>query len=106
MPEHKRIVITRWRLSNHRLRIETGRYEVPSLAQHLRLCFHCATLEDENHAIFICPLYETIRTIYIQYLNNYPSIEKVFNPSNMQDAICLGNFLMEIESCRRDLGLE
>ena len=55
--DHCRNIITRWRLSNHRLRIETGRYQVPRLERENRKCYECDVLEDENHAIFICPAF-------------------------------------------------
>ena len=104
--EHIRIIITRWRLSNHNLRIETGRQEVPYLARHLRICTSCGVLEDEKHAIFLCPMYDEIRPRYLNFLNKYPLINKVFNPCTAEDAVTLGYFLMEIEKKRKELGLE
>ena len=54
LPEELRKIIARWRLSSHRLRIETGRQEVPFLQRNLRTCSNCKVIEDEQHAIFHC----------------------------------------------------
>ena len=106
LPENLRIIITRWRLSNHQLRIETGRQEITFLQRNLRTCANCQILEDEQHVIFQCPLYEKIRLRYVDYMQNYTLIETFFNPTSRDDALLLGNFLSEIESCREALGLQ
>ena len=103
--ENIRIVITRWRLSCHSLRVETGRYEVPFLARHLRICLNCGVLEDETHAIFSCNIYDEIRQRYADYLKRYSSISIVFNPGTTSDAVILGNYLLQIENKREELGL-
>ena len=64
LQEEKRIIITRWRLNNHELKVETGRYEIPYLERHLRVCSLCSVLEDENHVLFDCPFYDDIRMIF------------------------------------------
>ena len=98
LPERICIVLTRWRrLSNHRLKIETERYD-PYIKRHLRKCLHCNVVEDEQHALYQCPLYDSIRLKFNTYLHKYPTINKVFNPVSSQDAITLGNYLIEIES--------
>ena len=48
-------IITRWRLSNHKLKIEVGRYTKPLTPRNERLCDYCELLEDEYHAIFCMP---------------------------------------------------
>ena len=53
--DYYRASITRWRVSNHKLGIETGRYKRPFLARQDRLCTSCNALDDEDHAIFKCP---------------------------------------------------
>ena len=106
--EEIRIVITRWRLSNHKLKIEIGRQEIPFVPRYLQVCTHCKVLEDEKHAIYYCSLYRNIRSKYLEFLQRYPSVNKVFNPypSRVSDAIILGNFLNEIEHQREVLGLQ
>ena len=59
IPEKCRILITRWRLSCHSLKMESCRRD-PYIERHLRLCMNCTTVEDEEHAIFCCPLYDSL----------------------------------------------
>ena len=75
-----RFVITRWRLSNHKLRIETGRYHVPYIPRENRKCFECNILEDEKHAIYDCPAFSYIRRNYERVLEKYPSVVTLLNP--------------------------
>ena len=51
-------------------------------------------------------MYAKIRSKYSEYLRNYATIERVFNPNNRNDALLLGKYLPEIESCREALGLQ
>lgn len=56
-PKHKKS-LSRFRLSNHDLLIEKGRYMRPKLERHERECFNCeAEIEDEQHFIVKCPFY-------------------------------------------------
>ena len=41
MEDEQRSVISRWRLSNHQLRIETGRYDSPKTPRENRKCLLC-----------------------------------------------------------------
>ena len=77
--DYYRKVITRWRLSNHKLRIETGRYTRPKTPREDRKCNICNLLEDENHVIFFCPAYDEIRTKH-QVLMTNNSINLILNP--------------------------
>ena len=56
-----RIIITRWRLSSHSLYIETGRYKTPNVPHPERICMICDRIEDEEHAIFQCPVHTRVR---------------------------------------------
>ena len=47
MVDYKRAVISRWRLSNHKLRIELGRYTRPPTPREERTYTNCGVLEDE-----------------------------------------------------------
>ena len=52
--------VTKLRLSNHNLMIETGRHK--KLPKDLRVCPFCPTLvEDELHFLLQCPTYTTMR---------------------------------------------
>ena len=62
-----RINLTRFRLSNHTLLIETGRYARPRIDRNERKCFKCENeIEDEFHFVTICPLYDQERVILFQ----------------------------------------
>ena len=106
LPEYCRRTITRWRLSCHGLRIETGRKETPKVPRMLRLCSICPEVEDEKHVIFDCSLYSSIRSRFSEHLEVYPTVQRIFNPVNYNDALVLGNFLNEIENLRKSLQLE
>ena len=59
--DYFRFIITRWRLPNHKLNIEVGKYTKPLTPRNERLCDYCELLEDEYHAIFVCPKFAAIR---------------------------------------------
>jgi hypothetical protein len=76
---HKyRISLTRFRLSAHRLCIETGRWHKPNpIPRNERKCILCNMLEDEYHFLFECELYKDLRIRYIkQYYRKRPNILK------------------------------
>ena len=100
MVESKRIVISRWRLSNHNLLIETGRYTRPKTPRENRLCVVCNELEDEHHAIFVCNLYNAIRVKFNTILDRYTTVSTILHPLNGDDAYKIGSLLMEIEVLR------
>ena len=106
MHENLRIVITRWRLSNHRLMVEMGRRHTPKMPRELRICSRCQVLEDEKHALFDCPLYHSTRRKYSAFLEKYSSVHVILNPEDVEDATVLGNYLIEIEKIRKNLNLE
>lgn len=54
--------LTRLRISNHRLNIETGRYKRPVVAREERICDLCHLgVEDEYHFMFQCPTLADVR---------------------------------------------
>ena len=93
--DRSRAVITRWRLSNHKLYIETGRYGAQYVERIQRKCWGCHVLEDENHAIFFCPAFEFIRIKYTSLLDKYVCAKMILNP-NVQDIYEVANLLSEI----------
>ena len=97
--DYYRRIISRWRLSNHRLKIETGRYSRPYVPRERRLCVTCNLLEDEAHVIFICPLYRTIRVKYTRLLIDNNGIKSILNPNN-GIIIEVAKLLYEIEDLR------
>ena len=59
-----RVTLTKFRLSNHNLMIETGRHK--KIQKEMRFCPLCHTgIEDEVHFLFYCPVYERVRMGYL-----------------------------------------
>ena len=94
--DYFRYIITRWRLSNHKLKIETGRYTKPLTPRELRICQCCNVLEDENHAIFCCPRFTLLRYKYKEVLQRNNTVKKYLNPS-LPDVKATAMFLHDIE---------
>jgi len=63
IPELYRISFSRFRLSSHRLRIETGRWARLPREQRLCTCSNNA-IQDEQHVIENCHLVQHIRVAY------------------------------------------
>ena len=102
----KRTTITRWRLSSHKLRIETGRYTIPKTNLESRTCKICSIIEDEEHSIYKCQAHNRIREKYMQRLDfkniNLPNF---FNPKSVVIANYTAKFLKEIEKNMEDLDM-
>ena len=92
-----RTVITRWRLSCHKLRIETGRYTYPITPRENRLCKVCSVVEDETHALFHCPAHSFIRLKFAPLLCKYNTVNLILNPQDTDDIVKVGMFLIELE---------
>ena len=104
--KHRRAV-AKLRSGNHSLRIESGRHCVPKLPECLRICQHCHSnqIENENHFLFHCDRYKTIRQqitsdIVLKYplFNLFNDTEKtIFLFNNADSFICkkLGYFIYE-----------
>ena len=97
--DYYRYIITRWRLSNHNLKIETGRYSVPKIPRELRICDICNEIEDEAHVIFKCPIYNPIRVKYKTLLRKNDNILRFLNP-NSDDHCDTAKYLHDIEKLR------
>ena len=97
LTEKYRTVITRWRLSCHSLRIETGRYHRPRIPRNERTCLACNTMEDEHHALFQCSAHIFIRLRYVTILSAYNSVQSILFPNSIEDASTIGRYILEIE---------
>ena len=72
----------------------------------MRFCSRCTTVvEDQEHALYSCPLYDSVRRKYGELLEKYPLVTQIFNPVNVVDACLLGKFLIDIEAIREELNL-
>ena len=66
--EQFRVALSRFRVSAHRLEVETGRWHKPvAVPFNERKCRTCLDyLEDEFHVLLECPLYHELRKTYIK----------------------------------------
>ena len=69
----------RFRVSSHNLHIETGRHARVDISK--RICKKCPLneIEDEKHALMICPMYQNIRTTVFNDIaitnSNFPNLD-------------------------------
>ena len=86
VPEYQRLVFTRLRLASHKLKIETGRWNVPPIPVADRFCTCGRVVQDEKHIIESCRISQPIR---IQYPNILFSIQNILNTLDKQEACLL-----------------
>lgn len=81
----KRRTLTKLRISNHKLAIETGRYTKTAIDD--RICLFCSmnVIETEEHMILKCPLYNSLRLQLFEKINN--QINKPFKSDNIYEII-------------------
>jgi hypothetical protein len=98
IPDQYKECISKSKLSCHMLEIEKGRYfNIPECNRKCKLCSNIA-IEDEYHFIFICPVYENLRKLYIfdKYYYEKPSMYKLlqlFSNTNTSVICNFGKFL-------------
>ena len=106
MPCNLRMYVTRFRISAHSLRIQTGRYARDRIARNERLCTLCNKfdIEDEYHFIPICPCYLDLRKKYIKkYYYQRPNMYKfveMLRSENKNVLISLAAYIRSALSAR------
>ena len=95
--DSKRMIITRWRLSSHKLFIETGRYKIPKIERNMRNCLLCNVVEDEYHALFVCIAHNRLRLKFHDLLDKYVTVHGLLNPKNLEDLNATASYLTEVE---------
>ena len=102
--EHWR-AIAKIRTSSHRLEIETGRWR--NIPRNQRYCKNCIkqSIEDENHFLFECQLYQNERKEFYNTTkskinvdlsrnpNNERNLEKIFYSDDLAILNALGKFV-------------
>ena len=91
-----RMMVTRWRLSCHKLYVETGRYKTPKVERHQRVCKMCGVLEDEHHAVLVCHAHYGIRMKFRDKIR-WTSVSDILNPDNEEDLITIAEYIKAIE---------
>ena len=93
-----RRIITKLRLSDHCLAIESGRHTKPQTPREKRFCKECPNkIEDETHFILSCPSFSSERNTFLESMQMlYPNFSSI--PTDNQKMIFLstnedGNFL-------------
>jgi hypothetical protein len=91
--------IARFRLSDHKLKIETGRHCRPRLPPEQRTCFHCKDcIEDEAHFLVNCPLYQHLRNRHIitrECLSESDNLVSILGSNDINTLSNLAVFLHE-----------
>ena len=82
--ERKRILFSKFRLSSHRLKIETGRWA--RLPRENRLC-ECGNVQDEEHVLLVCEKTVRIRGKYDICRNEYKDIGELMENCECQKLI-------------------
>ena len=93
-----RRIITKLRLSDHCLAIESGRHTKPQTPREKRFCKECPNkIKDETHFILSCPSFSSERNNFLESMQVlYPNFSSI--PTDNQRMIFLstnedGNFL-------------
>lgn len=91
--------LAKFRCSNHRLRIETGRHNKTPKSE--RICMVCNKneIETEEHFIRSCSLYDQIRERNIGVVNSF-NWKTCLCPNTISDAYKLAKFLTSAELLR------
>ena len=87
----QRQVLTKYRLSDHNLAIETGRHRKTWLPKEQRICGHCQAekVETEEHFLLHCKKYENLRqTFFTNLKQSIPNFEDILDNDKL--AIILG----------------
>ena len=85
-PEQRRVASS-FRIRNHNLKIETGRFTIPKTPEDLRICDHCSlnSVENELHILFHCDLYNDLRKNRFIKINDRNTL---FINYNIHDKVC------------------
>jgi len=100
LPSNLRFFITRFRISAHSLRIQTGRYARNRLDRNLRVCQLCQEqdVEDEFHVILKCPLFTSLRKKYVKKnVYDKPSVFKLIEMFKSKDKQTLTNLALYLK---------
>ena len=77
---------------------------VSNILKHLEVKFNgINVLEDEEHVIFNCRAYDTIRTQFADLLEENATVKDILNPQRKDDAEKVGLMLKLIEEKRNDI---
>ena len=99
--------ISRFRVSSHRLGIETGRHQKPSLPPDKRLCKYCKSgkVDDELHFLVHCDFHSKIRKLFYSQLceiisdfhrlKDVDKFREILMSTNEDVIVSLGKFIYD-----------
>ncbi len=92
------IALSKFRISSHNIRIETGRYDNPKSEPNERLCIFCDMQVDEDgkHFLLECPLYTDHRThlLHVCYtINQNEKFIEIMKNKDHKIIAALGKYL-------------
>ena len=80
---NSRKILTKFRISDHKLEIEIGRYK--KVPREQRICKACKVLDDEKHFFLYCHINYNIRNSLIQEIvNYYPDFNQLDSMLNLK----------------------
>ena len=96
LPAKSRRSLTKLRISNHNLAIETGRYTKPKTTPDERKCPFCYMnfIEDEYHFLLVCPFYITERE---HLINNFTFLD--LSDIHSHESFCTLMSCMDFDVC-------
>ena len=98
-----RKIVTKFRCSDHRLEIETGRHGNVEIAPEERMCQMCRyDAETETHFLSECPLYVTLRLKYLG-VNASTDWNNIVQCVDKEVAYNLANFLTKAFEVRTQM---
>lgn len=103
-----RQALSRLRCSSHRLEIESGRWHKPVRTPiENRKCKQCNTVENEFHLLFECPLYNELRSQYLDsYFYVHPNqfkLKQLFQSTQVKQVIDLSIFMYKAFALRNSV---
>ena len=87
--------ITRFITRNHRLVIETGCWARPKIEKTDRKCIVCDELDDEKFVVLHCPLYTSLRELYLGSVTDKSDVAFVnlFDTNVSKDLYNMSHFI-------------
>ena len=78
---------SKFRIGNHNLKIETGRFTIPKTPEDLRICDHCNqnSVENQLHILFHCDQFNDLRKTLFIKINDRNTL---FTHDNIHDKVC------------------
>ena len=76
---NERLNLVKFKLNNHKLMIELGRYQTDHISSENRLCPLCKSnqIENETHFFFDCSKYSSQRRTFLNRINELiPTFER------------------------------